>query len=140
MTQVALTICSHLPAEKWWIDSLARHPILVPYTLGRRRLDKLYLDTTFARASNPLREFPSKAEGLAELLRKVGAYPEDTLFYFRAWTFGYEDVWLALSAALNTKVRRASVAHESLLANARIGPCGSISDGTLPVSHQCYWQ
>lgn len=88
---------------------MARHPILIPYTLGRGRLDKLYLDTTFARTSNPLREFPSKAEGLAELLRKIEAYSEDTLFYFRAWTFGYEDVWIALSAALNTKVSQATV-------------------------------
>jgi hypothetical protein len=77
---------------------------LIPYTLGQKRLDKLYLDTTFARAANMFREFPSKAVGLSELLRKVEAYPEDTVFYFRAWTFGYEDVWMALSAALNTKV------------------------------------
>ena len=77
---------------------------MIPYTLGRKRLDKLYLDTTFAQKSNPFREFPSKAEGLLELLRKVEAYSDDTVFYFRAWTFGYEDVWLALSAALGTKV------------------------------------
>ncbi|OAX77475.1 hypothetical protein ACJ72_08226, partial [Emergomyces africanus] len=28
----------------------------------------------------------------------------NTLFYLRVWTFGYEDVWLALSAALNTQI------------------------------------
>lgn len=72
--------------------------------MGNKRLDKIYLDTTFARASNIYRTFPSKAEGLAELLQKVEAYPDDTVFYCRAWTFGYEDVWVALSAALNTKV------------------------------------
>lgn len=119
---------------------MVRHPILIPYTLGRRRLDKLYLDTTFARASNPFRDFPSKAEGLAELLRKLEGYSEDTLFYFRAWTFGYEDVWLALSAALNTKVSRASVVREHLLIDSRIGSCGSIPDGTLPVPCQWRWQ
>lgn len=86
------------------MNSLVRHPFLIPYTLGNKRLDRLYLDSTFAVTSKLYREFPSKAEGLAELLRKIERYPEDTLFYFRAWTFGYEDVWLALSAALNTKV------------------------------------
>ena len=85
-----------------------RHPTLIPYTLDRKRLDKLYLDTTFAQKSHPFREFPSKAEGLAELLRKVEPYSDDIIFYFRAWTFGYEDVWLALSAALRTKVGRAT--------------------------------
>lgn len=88
---------------------MIRHPILIPYTLGQKRLEKLYLDTTFASKKNPLREFPSKAEGLAELLQKVEAYPSDTVFYFRAWTFGYEDVWIALSAALNTKVINLSI-------------------------------
>jgi DNA cross-link repair 1C protein len=83
---------------------LIRHPVLIPYTLGEKRLDTLYLDSTFASKTNPFREFPSKAEGLAELLQKVQAYPKDTVFYFRAWTFGYEDVWIALSSALNTKV------------------------------------
>ncbi|KAJ5893396.1 DNA repair metallo-beta-lactamase [Penicillium taxi] len=91
-------------AEPWWVSGLVRHPILIPYTLGRKKLDKLYLDTTFAASSDPFRRFPSKAEGLAELLQKLDAYPDDTIFYFRAWTFGYEEVWLAMAAALNTTV------------------------------------
>ncbi|KAE8352927.1 putative DNA repair protein [Aspergillus coremiiformis] len=91
-------------AESWWVKGLIRHPILIPYTLGGKRLDKIYLDSTFARHSSIYRTFPSKAEGLAELLRTVESYPEDTIFYFRAWTFGYEEVWVALSAALNSKV------------------------------------
>lgn len=91
-------------AESWWVNNLIRHPILIPYTLGSKRLDKLYLDTTFARSAHVYREFPPKAEGLAELLRKIERYPDDTVFYFRAWTFGYEDVWLALSADLHSKV------------------------------------
>ncbi|KAJ6102017.1 DNA repair metallo-beta-lactamase [Penicillium sp. IBT 16267x] len=103
-TGKAILYTGDIRAEQWWTNALVRHPVLIPYTLSRKRLDKIYLDTTFADASNPLREFPSKAEGLAELLRKVETYPEETAFYFRSWTFGYEDVWLALSTALNTKV------------------------------------
>ncbi|KNG82339.1 DNA repair protein [Aspergillus nomiae NRRL 13137] len=91
-------------AESWWVNSLIRHPVLIPYTLGGKRLDKIYLDSTFARHSSIYRTFPSKAKGLAELLQKVASYPEDTTFYFRAWTFGYEEVWMALSAALNSKI------------------------------------
>ncbi|KAB8276674.1 hypothetical protein BDV30DRAFT_235346 [Aspergillus minisclerotigenes] len=91
-------------AESWWVNSLMRHPVLIPYSLGGRRLDKIYLDSTFARPSSIYRTFPSKANGLAELLQKVASYSEDTTFYFRAWTFGYEEVWMALSAALNSKI------------------------------------
>ncbi|KAJ5142698.1 uncharacterized protein N7515_001485 [Penicillium bovifimosum] len=100
----AIVYTGDIRSETWWVNSLIRHPILIPYTLGQKRLDKLYLDTTFATARKLFRQFPSKAEGLAELLQKVQAYPDDTVFYFRAWTFGYEDVWVALSAALNTRV------------------------------------
>ncbi|OJJ39655.1 hypothetical protein ASPWEDRAFT_104551, partial [Aspergillus wentii DTO 134E9] len=100
----AILYTGDIRSESWWVNSLVRHPILLPYTLGNKRLDKIYLDTTFARASKIYHAFPPKAEGLSELLQKVEQYPSDTIFYFRAWTFGYEEVWMALAAALNTKV------------------------------------
>ncbi|KAL2821380.1 hypothetical protein BDW59DRAFT_110694 [Aspergillus cavernicola] len=100
----AIIYTGDIRAEPWWVDSLIRHPILIPYTLGSKRLDKLYLDTTFALTSHTSHTFPTKAEGIAELLRKAEPYPEDTIFYFRAWTFGYEDVWVALAAALKSKI------------------------------------
>ena len=53
-------------------------------------------------ASTPF--FPSKRAGLSELLGKVLQYPQETQFYFRAWTFGYEEVWIALAAALDTRI------------------------------------
>ena len=86
------------------MNSLTRNPILLPYTLGDRRLDKLYLDTSFAVYWNRHQKFPSKAEGLAELLKEISAYPNETVFHFNAWTFGYEEVWQALASALNSKV------------------------------------
>jgi hypothetical protein len=103
-------------AENWWVGKLARNPVLIPYTLGNQRLDNIYLDTTFAVKSYIYRTFPSKADGLRELLEKVKAYPDGTTFYFRVWTFGYEEVWLALSAALRTQVGGTSL---SLIATDR---------------------
>ncbi|RDW70619.1 putative DNA repair protein [Aspergillus mulundensis] len=100
----AILYTGDIRAESWWVDGLIRHPVLIPYTLGNKRLDKIYLDTTFAHTSHTFHTFPTKAEGIAELLRKLEPYPEDTTFYFRAWTFGYEEVWMALAAALNSKI------------------------------------
>ncbi|KAL2001680.1 hypothetical protein VTN02DRAFT_1401 [Thermoascus thermophilus] len=100
----AILYSGDIRAETWWVNSLIRNPVLIPYTLGQRRLDKIYLDTTFAVKPDVYRDFPSKAEGIRELLEKVQAYPDDTIFYFRAWTFGYEEVWQALSVALNSKI------------------------------------
>ncbi|KAH2316420.1 hypothetical protein KXV47_001110 [Aspergillus fumigatus] len=118
----AVLYTGDIRAERWWVNSLVRHPVLIPYTLGSKKLDKIYLDTTFARINHVCRSFPSKAEGLRELLQKVEAYPKETIFYFRAWTFGYEDVWIALSAFLNTKVhidRYQIGLYRSLISNSR---------------------
>jgi len=65
----------------------------VPYTKGIRALDNIYLDTTFASGVALDMEFPTKADGIAELLRKVDKYSEQTTFYLDSWTFGYEEVF-----------------------------------------------
>lgn len=96
-------------AETWWVNALACHPMLLsfipsPFGAGTKRLDNIYLDTAFATKSAPYRSFPSKAEGLAELIRKLARYPSNTTFYFHAWTFGYEDVLLTLSKILDSRV------------------------------------
>ncbi|KAI6857745.1 hypothetical protein KC338_g5280 [Hortaea werneckii] len=105
----AVIYTGDIRSEAWLIDTWCRHPLLIPYVCsGKRkplkRLDCIYLDTTFAQEADPYREFSSKAEGLRELLLAVSRYPEDTLFYFDSWTFGYEDVWQTLSASLNSQV------------------------------------
>lgn len=91
-------------AEPWWVNSIAQSPSLLPYSAGVKILDCLYLDTTFATHEEPYRDFPTKAEGLKELLLKVSKCPPDSLFYFRAWTLGYESVWVVLSDLLRSKI------------------------------------
>jgi len=91
-------------AEPWVVQRLAREPPLLPYAAGLRPLHRLYLDTTFAAKDAPLRAFPSKADGVAELLRKVAACPPAARFYVEAWTLGYEEVWAALAGFLGERV------------------------------------
>lgn len=93
-------------AESWWVNSLVRNPVVNPFIFGRRKLDTLYLDTTFATNTRFHRAFPTKADGLKELLSKVLKYPKTTVFYFHSWTLGYEEVWIALAAALGCQVKR----------------------------------
>ncbi|KAB8748972.1 hypothetical protein FH972_026523 [Carpinus fangiana] len=126
-------------AEQHWVDGLAHHKVLVPYTHGLKVLDNLYLDTTFAAASAPLRRFASKAEGVAELLRKVASYSRETVFYFRAWTFGYEDVWLALSLALGCPVHLDAYRYRlyTSVANTRhMGPGLEAKEASVLCGHQ----
>ncbi|KAI9660024.1 MAG: hypothetical protein M1821_001376 [Bathelium mastoideum] len=91
-------------AEAWWVEAISRHASMIPYTNQLATLDRIYLDTTFAAKEQRFARFPSKRDGIVELLAKVKNYPEDTIFHFDPWTFGYEDVWIALSAALGTKI------------------------------------
>lgn len=91
-------------AEPWWVEAIARHPVLVPYTMGIKRLSTLYLDTSCVSRENLYQDFITKAEGIKELIEKIMKYPKDVTFHFNTWTFGYEDVWVALSAAFDTKI------------------------------------
>ena len=100
----AILYIGDVRAEPWWVNSIVQNPIILPYTCGLKRLDCLYLDTTFATHDEPYQDFPTKAEGLRELLSKVSLLPPDTIFYFRAWTLGYENVWITLSNFLQSKV------------------------------------
>lgn len=102
----AVLYTGDIRSEPWHVDALLRVPCMVEYSVGRnsknfKTLDKIYLDTSFTEDV----QFQTKADGLRELLEKVAKYPKDTLFYFSAWTYGYEDVWIALAKALNTQVR-----------------------------------
>ena len=99
----AILYTGDIRSEKWWVNNLLQHSVIVPYKSGLKQLDCIYLDTTFATKNDLYRRFPAKADGLTELLEKVSKYPSDTIFYYRAWTLGYEAVWVALSSFLNSK-------------------------------------
>lgn len=104
----AILYTGDIRAEPWWVNALVREPAIVPYASRLERLDCIYLDTTVASAftaeKEVYREFPTQASGIEELLRKVGKYPKDIVFFVEAWTFGYENVWIALSNFLGSKV------------------------------------
>lgn len=86
--------------EPWFVNSITQNPTIVEYASGIRTLDTIYLDTSFTDNV----PFQTKADGIRELLNKVVDYPSDTVFHFQAWTYGYEDVWIALAKALQSQV------------------------------------
>jgi DNA cross-link repair 1C protein len=112
----AVLYTGDIRSEPWFVDAIARSPCMVEYASGLKTLDIVYLDTSFTDDCF----FPSKADGIKELLQKVPEYPPETVFHFQAWTYGYvsptrlhrqflscysyEDVWIALSKALGTQV------------------------------------
>ena len=71
-------------SEPWFVNSVARSPALVEYSSGLKTLDTIYLDTSFIDNV----PFPTKSDGIRELLQKVSRYPADTIFHLQAWTYG----------------------------------------------------
>ena len=100
----AILYTGDVRSEPWWVNRLTQNPVMIPYANCIKKLNCIYLDTTFASKSDRLREFPSKAEGLRELVTKVAQYPKDTTFYIESWTFGYENVWIALASLLESRI------------------------------------
>lgn len=96
----AVLYTGDIRSEPWFVNALARNPSVLEYAAGIKTLDKIYLDTSFIENV----PFQTKAEGISELLRKVAQYPKETIFHFQAWTYGYEDVWIALSKALDSPI------------------------------------
>lgn len=103
----AILYTGDVRSEPWFVNSLARSPNVIEYTSGLKTLDKLYLDTSHTHDV----DFQTKADGLAELLRKISVYPKDTIFHVQAWTYGYEDVWIALSKALGSPASLTRISH-----------------------------
>ncbi|UKZ82982.1 hypothetical protein TrVFT333_010783 [Trichoderma virens FT-333] len=96
----AILYTGDVRCEPWFVNAITRSPALIEYTCGIKTIDTIYLDTSFIDDI----PFQTKAEGISELLRKVMRYPKDTVFYIQSWTYGYEDVWIALSKALNSPI------------------------------------
>lgn len=80
----AVLYTGDIRSEPWFVNSVARSPCLIEYSSGLKTLDTIYLDTSFTVDVG----FPTKAEGISELLQKVCRYPADTIFHFQAWTYG----------------------------------------------------
>ncbi|KAF7910646.1 uncharacterized protein EAF01_002156 [Botrytis porri] len=96
----AILYTGDIRSEPWFVNNLTRSPFLIEYTSGMKTLDCIYLDTS---NTGPL-AFPTKADGLKEMIEKVRKYPPNTKFHFSAWTFGYEEVWAALSRTLDSQI------------------------------------
>ncbi|KAI0438178.1 artemis protein [Xylaria telfairii] len=96
----AVLYTGDIRCEPRFVTAITQNPNMIEYSSGCKTLDRIYLDTSI------LDDYPlqTKADGLRQLLVELQKYPKDTIFHFQAWTYGYEEVWIALSKALNSKI------------------------------------
>ena len=100
----AVIYTGDIRAEVWWVEWLRHHPVLMPYTMGTKQLDNLYLDTSMLTSDRSYWYIGTKAEACAQLISEMSKYPKDTVFHFDAWTFGYEEVWAAVAAHYRNRI------------------------------------
>lgn len=58
-------------------------------TAGRRRLDRIYLDTSAMLGTG---DMPDRDPVVRDLVHQMSLYPVDTVFFLNVWCFGWEHV------------------------------------------------
>ncbi|ODQ63425.1 hypothetical protein NADFUDRAFT_53690 [Nadsonia fulvescens var. elongata DSM 6958] len=94
-----------------FLASLSKQPVVLPYIVNKK-LDTIYIDTTFSIRSEPYTEIPPNIQGIIDIIQIIQLYPEETRFYLNTSTAGtnsdcisgYEDIWLYLASAYKAKV------------------------------------
>ncbi|KAI5952951.1 hypothetical protein CANMA_005052 [Candida margitis] len=83
-------------AEEWWVSSLIKNRYLFPYITGLKKLDQIYLDTTFSCRGEPYISIMPNSEGIMALIEFLKLYPIDKYieFSFIDAVSGSEEVWL----------------------------------------------
>ena len=84
----AVLYTGDIRSEPWFVNNIVNNPsmhVLGKYVTGKKRLDMLYLDTSFLGDD----VFSTKRDGIDSICAKVRGYPPDTVFHFQAWTYGY---------------------------------------------------
>ncbi|CZR54852.1 uncharacterized protein PAC_04736 [Phialocephala subalpina] len=102
----AVLYTGDIRSEPWWINNLNRSPFMIEYANQLKTLDCIYLDTSNTSKMG----FPTKADGLKELLQKVSEYPKDTIHVDTYKLRLYKS--LRGNAADPTKDGIAALAHE----------------------------
>lgn len=93
-------------AEKWWLRSLENHPMLLPYMCGVKKLDCIYLDTTFGYRGEPYISLVDNNTGLGSLMKRLSRYPRTggIKYFLPRYSSGFELIWQYLAAAYEWKV------------------------------------
>ncbi|KAF9571480.1 hypothetical protein EC968_000511 [Mortierella alpina] len=118
------------------LQGLSTMPI---FTSTTQRIDRLYLDTTCCHPA--FKDFPSRDLAISDLITFINRRPRMAHYYIDAWTFGYEDIWIALSRAFHTKIHVSSYLYELYeaideLIHPKILPHLTL-DGTTARFHSC---
>lgn len=94
-------------AESWWIDSICRTPALAPYVSGKKTLDNVYFDLSFAYRGEPYVELPPNQSGIQAVVSLLQEYCMDDpeiKYLFKDTTLGFEEAWAHVAEFFSGKI------------------------------------
>lgn len=94
-------------AESWWTESICRTPALAPYVSGKKRLDNVYFDLSFAYRGEPYIELPPNQSGIQAVISLLQEYCMDDpeiKYLFKDTTLGFEEAWAHVAAFFSGKI------------------------------------
>ncbi|ORX51297.1 hypothetical protein DM01DRAFT_1408762 [Hesseltinella vesiculosa] len=106
--------------------------------LGDKHIDHLYMDTTCC--DDLFKRFLPKDESIRILIDYIVQKPSDTQFYLDCWTFGYEEIWIAISLHFNTKVHVSPARYQLYCLVDEDYRHYLTSDPSSTRFHSCEWQ
>ncbi|KAI5960074.1 uncharacterized protein KGF55_004797 [Candida pseudojiufengensis] len=100
---ISVLVTGDIRAEEWWTSSLIKNRILFPYITGSKKLDIIYLDTTFSYRGEPYIKIMPNSDGVVALIELLKLYPTDPdiEFSFVDAVSGSEEIWLQVADHFN---------------------------------------
>ncbi|KAI5952257.1 hypothetical protein KGF54_003123 [Candida jiufengensis] len=113
---VSVLVTGDIRAEDWWTSSLIKNGNLFPYITGSKKLDQIYLDTTFSYRGEPYIKIMPNSDGVVALIELLKLYPkdQDIEFSFVDAVSGSEEIWLQVVDHFNGSLSANSIITERI--------------------------
>ncbi|CUM67031.1 uncharacterized protein PRCAT00004719001 [Priceomyces carsonii] len=134
-------------AEKWWVNTLPKNVYLFPYTTGQKKLDNIYLDTSFGVRGEPFINIITNEDAITTAIDLIKLYPlddPDIQFYFADSTSGFEECWAQIINVINGKFHTGARIMKRIQSISKCDLYGSFADILMkavdkegPLFHAC---
>ncbi|EMG49404.1 hypothetical protein G210_5817 [Candida maltosa Xu316] len=97
-SQKSVLATGDIRAEQWWVSSLVKNTYLFPYITGLKKLEQIYLDTTFSYRGEPYISIMPNSEGIHATIELLKLYPidDEIQFSFLDSVSGAEEAWFQI--------------------------------------------
>ncbi|KAK6204272.1 Pso2 DNA cross-link repair protein [Scheffersomyces amazonensis] len=103
----SVLVTGDLRISNLWLEGLNSNPLISSYIFGTKKLDNVYLDTTFAYRGEPFIEINSNNDGIQIAIDMIKEYPKNDpqlCFNFLDHVLGFEEAWAHIVHAFDGRL------------------------------------